>query len=270
MITTEALVEKIKNDAPPIPIRCEALGIDTVRHVVEGDVGLSPDRLLPYAAERIALAKRVRADPEVKKQGLIAVEVDGKILRWRRGKVLDYCVYRPTFNSDEEYQRVVDDMRFATADWSAVCGIEFLYRPERDNDPDLQLGELTFPVIRQNGGGNTIAMAFFPNDPVDQRFVTCFDGYYSEPSSFDPVGVLRHELGHVLGFRHEHIRPEAPDFFNPEDTEHIHLLTDYDPQSVMHYVAQGVGDPALQLTDSDRAGAVQVYGAPDSDFTFVD
>ena len=25
-------------------------------------------------------------------------------------------------------------------------------------------------------------------------------------SQYDPVGVFRHELGHVLGYRHEHIR----------------------------------------------------------------
>ena len=270
MVTTDELMQKIREEADEISIQCEELGIDTTRHVVEGDVGLSPSRLLPYAAERIAIAERLEADAEVKKQGLIAIEVDGKILRWKRGKVLDYCVFRPTFNSDEEYQKVVDDMRFATAEWSALCGVEFLYRPERDNDPDLELGDLAFPVIRQNGGGNTIAMAFFPNDPVDDRFVICFDGYFADPPSFDPVGVLRHELGHVLGFRHEHIHPEAPDFFSPESTEHIHLLTDYDPQSVMHYIGPGVGNPALQFTESDREGAVRVYGAPDNDFEFAD
>lgn len=270
MPSTDDLLRKIRRQAPQVRIRCDQLGIDTTRFIVEGDVGLSEERLLPYAAERLALAERVNADPSVRKQGLIAIEVDGKILRWSRDKVLDYCVFRPTFNTDEEYQRVVEDMRFATADWSALCGVEFLYRPEKDNDPDLQFGDVLFPVIRQNGGGNTIAMAFFPNDAVRERLVVCFDGYFAEPPSFDPVGVLRHELGHVLGFRHEHIRPEAPDFFQPEDTDHIHLLTDYDPKSVMHYIGPGVGDPQLGFTDADRDGAVRVYGAPDTDFTFVE
>ena len=54
------------------------------------------------------------------------------------------------------------------------------------------------------------------------------------------------------------------------DTEHIHLLTDYDPTSVMHYIGPGVGDPQLRFTDADRAGALEVYGEPDSAFTFVD
>lgn len=270
MLTTEQLIDKIKAEAPQVTIECEQLGVKTTRFIVEGDVGLSEDALLTYAAGRVDLAEKVTADPSVKKDGLIAIESDGKILRWARGKVLDYCVFRPTFNTDEEYERVVSDMQDATADWSAVCGVEFLYRPEKDNDPDLRFGDVLFPVIRQNGGGNTIAMAFFPDDPVEQRLVVCFDGYYNDSEdSFDPVGVLRHELGHVLGFRHEHIRPEAPDFFNPEDTDHIHLLTDYDPVSVMHYLGPGVGDPELRITDVDRDGAVHVYGQPNSEFDFV-
>lgn len=271
MLTTEQLLDKIKAEAPQVTIECEQLGVKTTRFIVEGDVGLTEDDLLTYAAERVDLAKKVIADPAEKKKGLMAIESGGKILRWARGKVLDYCVYRPTFNTDAEYGRVVSDMRDATDDWSAICGIEFLYRPEKDNDPNLSFGDVLFPVIRQNGGGNTIAMAFFPNDKVEDRLVVCFDGYYDDSEGgFDPIGVLRHELGHVLGFRHEHIRPEAPDFFNPEDTDHIHLLTDYDSQSVMHYIGAGVGDPELRITDHDRAGAVHVYGLPDTEFTFVD
>ena len=268
MPTTEELVEKIKNEAPRVTV--QVLGLDTEFFIVEGDVPLREEDLLPYAAARIDLAKRAQDDPEVKKQGLIAIEADGAILRWSRGKVLDYCVYRPTFNSDEEYETVVRDMQFATSDWAGLCGVTFEYRADKDHDPNLAFGDVLFPVVRQNGGGNTIAMAFFPNDPVERRLVVCFDGYFSGGSGFDPVGVLRHELGHVLGFRHEHIRPEAPDFFHPESLEHTHFLTDYDPQSVMHYIGPGVGNPELEFTEGDRDGSQRVYGAPDSDFTFAD
>lgn len=267
---TEELVRKIKQEAPRVRVQVPQLGVDETRFVVEGDVALREEDLLTYAAERIDLAERANADPEEKKQGLIAIERDGKILRWSQGKVLDYCVFRPTFNTDEEYERVVRDMQLATADWEALCGVEFAYREDKDNDQNLRFGDVLFPVVRQNGGGNTIAMAFFPDDPVERRLVVCFDGYFAANSSFDPVGVLRHEIGHVLGFRHEHIRPEAPDIFNPEDTSHIHLLTDYDPRSVMHYLGPSVGDPQLRFTDADREGSVRVYGAPNSDFSFAD
>jgi hypothetical protein len=46
-------------------------------------------------------------------------------------------------------------------------------------------------------------------------------------------------------------------------------LTDYDPQSVMHYFCGGVGSDQLAITDVDRAGAVRLYGSPRSAFEFV-
>jgi hypothetical protein len=81
---------------------------------------------------------------------------------------------------------------------------------------------------------------------------------------------MRHELGHSLGFRHEHIRADRPDLFDPESTEHTVAITAYDPRSVMHYVAGGLGDPQLRFTKLDRAGARQIYGGPFTEFSFAD
>jgi hypothetical protein len=72
--------------------------------------------------------------------------------------------------------------------------------------------------------------------------------------------VLRHELGHVLGFRHELIRSGAPAVCPKEPLWDARPLTDYDPQSVMHYFCGGVGSSSLRITELDRVGAQQVYG----------
>jgi len=82
--------------------------------------------------------------------------------------------------------------------------------------------------------------------------------------------VLRHELGHVIGFRHEHIRSGAPPVCPHEDTTGTINLTDYDPRSVMHYFCGGVGSRTLEITDIDRTGSQQVYGAPLSAFQFIE
>jgi hypothetical protein len=72
-------------------------------------------------------------------------------------------------------------------------------------------------------------------------------------------GVFRHELGHVLGLRHEHIR--APGTWCTEDTS-WRAVTAYDSNSVMHYPwcpgATNVGD--LFITASDAAGVKALYG----------
>jgi hypothetical protein len=71
--------------------------------------------------------------------------------------------------------------------------------------------------------------------------------------------VLRHELGHTIGARHEHTRPEAGTCYEDSDWR---PLTSYDAFSVMHYPqCHGRGDWALILTAKDKFGAACLYGA---------
>ena len=120
-----------------------------------------------------------------------------------------------------------------------------------------------------DSGGRFIAAAFFPNDPPARRRVLIDPSFFDPDLQFDPVGGLRHELGHVLGFRHEHIRSGAPPACPQEDTFDTVDLTQYDPQSVMHYFCGGVGSPDLAITEVDRKGAQRVYGLPRGSFAFV-
>jgi hypothetical protein len=267
MITTDQLVSKIEKEAPKIRLRSQHLGIDTEVRIVESDLPLRDHEVIPYAAERIEVADKRRQEQD--RQRLFGIERDGKILRWSRGKRLTYCVLRSTFGNDQEHAALVADMATATADWSGICGVAFEHAASKDRDPGFQLGDVDFPVIRQSQGGSLIALAFFPDAPVTDKVVHIFDGYFN-PGSFAPVGVLRHELGHVLGFRHEHIRPEAPDLFSPESLEHTLSITQYDSKSVMHYVMNGVGDPQLRFTELDKVGARRVYGGSDLEFSFVE
>lgn len=270
MITTSELADKIKEESPIVEVECQALGIErSKRFIVEGDIGLKESSVASYAARRIEIAESAQGLSDEDFQGLLGIERNGKTLRWLPGKTLTYCVWRPTFPNDTEHAKVVEGMREATSNWESICGIRFEHIEEKDTDDNLSFGDVEFPVLRQSGGGSTIAMAFFPDDALRDRIVWVFDGYFSSTSSFDPVGVMRHELGHVLGFRHEHIRPEAPDLFNPESTEHTVEITEYDPMSVMHYVSGNVGDPELQFTSLDRSGARVVYGGPFSEFDFA-
>jgi hypothetical protein len=183
--------------------------------------------------------------------------------------VLAFYIKKETFPSDAEYTTVRENIRTATEDWMKVCGIQFEYLPALDTDPAARPGSALFPVIYQDVGGQFIAAAFFPDDPASRRFVVVDPSYFDPNLRFDRVGVFRHELGHVLGFRHEHIRSEAPAACPGEPLFGTTPLTDYDPRSVMHYFCGDVGSETLQITEVDRAGAVRLYGLPSSAFEFV-
>jgi hypothetical protein len=80
------------------------------------------------------------------------------------------------------------------------------------------------------------------------------------------TGILRHELGHTLGFRHEHIRPEsgASTIEGCVEDSNWRALTTYDRASVMHYPqCNGIDSWDLLITAKDAAGAESLYGAPD-------
>ncbi|RCJ19198.1 hypothetical protein A6S26_27495 [Nostoc sp. ATCC 43529] len=249
--------------------------------IAEGDLLLDEDELLLYANQR-ATQNRERESQNLLAsagmgflgitdlRGLIGVtDGSGKIVRWAEGLKLTYCVLKQTFTSDQRYNTVKENMKLATQDWSVTCGVQFEYLEALDDSPGLNRAGVIFTVREIDARGAFIASAFFPNDPPSRRRVLV-DGSYFDPSlRFNRVGVLRHELGHVLGFRHEHIRSGAPPACQGEPLGGDTPLTEYDPQSVMHYFCGGRGSAELAITELDRIGSQQVYGPSFGRFTFV-
>ena len=191
---------------------------------------------------------------------LVGIVQDGKLVRWSPNTVLRYCVLQHTFPRQEWYEEVVTNMQLATQAWESICGVRFEYVPEADASNSVRPEGVLFPVRYIGAGGAFIAAAFFPNDPVNRRRVLIDPSYFT--TTFDHVGVLRHELGHVIGFRHEHIRSGAPAVCPHEDTTGTINLTNYDPKSVMHYFCGNVGSRKLEITQVDTMGAQKLYGPP--------
>ena len=191
---------------------------------------------------------------------LVGIVQDGKLVRWSPNTVLSYCVLQHTFPRQEWYEEIVTNMQLATQAWEAICGVRFEYVPDLDASNSVRPDGVLFPVRYIGAGGAFIAAAFFPNDPVNRRRVLIDPSYFT--TTFDHVGVLRHELGHVIGFRHEHIRSGAPAVCPHEDTTGTINLTNYDPKSVMHYFCGNVGSRKLEITQVDTMGAQKLYGPP--------
>ncbi|MGV6852618.1 MAG: hypothetical protein ACWA5R_10645 [bacterium] len=247
-------------------------------HVVEGDLLLDIDEYDLYLESKnterkiLELEKKITSNfvsPSISRSAtfqeqLIVMTVNDKIARWSPGTLLTYCVLRETFPSDELYEQTVEDIFLATKEWQATCGVVFKHLEELDNSPTVRPEGVLFPVRYFNSQGSFIASAFFPADSKRRRRLLIDPSYFT--TDFRRVGIMLHEVGHILGFRHEQIHASAPAICPDEDVTGTLQLTDYDPNSVMHYFCGGVGDKDLTLTEIDRQGAQKVYGLPFDDF----
>lgn len=274
------LLSKLKSSLKKIKINDGDVTEELYR--VEGDMLLDDDQLEIYARQREALERersmqRERAAlgagdvaPQEGRSSLVGVTENGKLVRWKPGLVLTYCVLKNTFSSQARYDEAVAAMKQATWGWENTCGIKFEHKSNLDNSATTTPQGVLFTVRGIDAGGQFIASAFFPNDPKNRRRVLIDPSYFSPDLGFDKVGVLRHELGHVLGFRHEHIRSQAPPSCPDETLAETLDLTQYDPQSVMHYFCGNVGSPTLAITDVDKMGSQKLYGMPFASFNDVE
>ncbi|WP_426756880.1 M57 family metalloprotease [Myxococcus sp. Y35] len=196
----------------------------------------------------------------VKNGQLIVHQDGGQDAKWDETQRMNltYCV-STTFGNN--YTRMVNAMNSATAAWEAAAEgkVNFIHVTAQDANCNASNNNVLFDVSPINAGGQYVARAFFPGESRLYRNVV-FD-----PSAFQPLGswtlegVTRHELGHVLGFRHEHTRPEAG--FGCYEDSNWRVLTPYDSYSVMHYPhCNGDQQGDLVLTALDVQGIQALYG----------
>lgn len=249
-------------------------------YVLEGDLLYDEDELQLYVLREASrghggLMDAASSFPIQPSPALVGISAGQRVVRWEPGKVLRYAVLRASFPDEATYTTVRHSVRAATQAWEGACGVEFEHVEEHDkhddpsSSPETIHPELVWTVRYIDAGGKFIASAFFPTYPPARRRLLIDPSFYAQDLGFDRVGVLRHELGHVLGFRHEHIRSGAPAACPGEDAFDLVELTAYDPQSVMHYFCGGVGDPHLKITELDRQGAQKLYGPPVRELSFV-
>jgi hypothetical protein len=235
-------------------------------YVVEGDILMSEEEVQLY------LEKKRQAPTLADTAGELIVEKDeqGNRIFWKRpeDRILTYAIRRDGFPNGL-HEKVAALMEQATTAWEEACptcGIDFQYQAAEDVNPSLE--RVKFIVeYREPGPGdspNVLAFAFFPNDPPSEFHVVVLPAFFT--SVEDQTAVLIHELGHVLGYRHEHIlSPDAgcaaykagelaiDSTFEP--------LGGYDVKSIMHYPCGGKAAFLPALSDGDEQQHSQLYGS---------
>jgi len=188
--------------------------------------------------------------------GLIVNKIGSQDDKWNDTQKLDltYCISN---NFGANKNRVITAFTEATAGWTSRANVKFVYLSAHDGSCTTANNNVVFNV-RQVSGQPYLARAFFPANGRNSREVLV------DTSSFGNTGwplahVMGHELGHTLGFRHEHSRPEAGTCFEDNNWR---PLTPYDSASIMHYPQCNGSSNDLNWSTRDAQGAAALYGAP--------
>jgi hypothetical protein len=194
-------------------------------------------------------------------QGALIVHHPGGVdAKWDKTtkKALTYCV-SDAFGANKP--AMLAALTAATTQgWESFANVDFIHVTAQDATCNETNPNVVFD-IRPVSGQPYLARAFFPGGERASNNVLVDESSFTQTTW--PLGnIIAHELGHVLGFRHEHTRPESGTCFEDSDWR---PLTPYDSASVMHYPQCNGTNPALSFTPTDGTGAAALYGAPGMD-----
>jgi len=229
-------------------------GVPHLYYVYEGDLPMTRDEV------RVAVIGERRGDDSNKalvSPELIVNVVAGKAQFWpANARTLTYAVDRRSFPDAASYDAVVKAMGEASDAWvkaCPACGLSINHIVERDRAP--REGQTTFIVRYKPEVSSFIALAFFAGADIEKRYLYVFPPYLR--TQYDRVGVFRHELGHILGYRHEQISKDAG--CQQSESGDWQPLSPYDPRSVMHYYCNDPVSLNLALSPVDIASHKALY-----------
>ncbi|WP_322937944.1 M57 family metalloprotease [Nocardioides bizhenqiangii] len=224
------------------------------QYIVNGDEPVSSDGALKQFYT--SMVGKNSTTSKAGDDGLVVNTVNGRDDKWSASQALNltYCV---STRFGTRHADVVNAMAGGAGLWeSATSRVNFVYVSSQNGSCNTRNTNVLFSV-EPVSTSQYIARAFFPSSSKRSRNVLIDDSIWSS-GSWEPVDILAHELGHALGFRHEHTRPEAGTCFEDNNWR---PLTPYDNKSIMHYPQCNGGSSDLEFQASDAAGVRALYGS---------
>jgi hypothetical protein len=132
------------------------------------------------------------------------VGLDDKIPRWIPGSVIRWAVWSNGFDSKEDADYAAAQLQLAAEAWNSKnVGVTFEWVPLAK--------DATFVLVHGGTQGGVLASAFFPNaKPLNYVYV--YSLAFSEDWKENMWKIFAHELGHVLGLRHEFAMSTDPNW----------------------------------------------------------
>jgi hypothetical protein len=230
------------------------------RFVVDGDIAIySEQGLQTFYQQALEQHFKERSGEKglgISTENLLVNTVDGVDDVQTRANRFDltYCV-SSSFGAN--YDTVVSTLDIAARSWADRIGVRHHFVSASPCDASTAV---MFDVRPAPSDADYFANSFFPSYGRGQRELLIADAAFTTTSGGrDFQGILRHELGHTFGFRHEHI------LLNPSCTGELatdyRQITDYDVDSVMHYPqCRPSGTGGYRQSYLDYLGGNLLYG----------
>jgi hypothetical protein len=242
-------------DLPPVAVSWEDFGARCPRepwpggrYIVDGDLAFDEAGLRRYYDAWFAAAG-------VSTENLAPM---GATAVWPSpdSYFLSYCI---SVSFGGNFAAIEAAMQAATRTWSDRVGVEYIYLPDEDARCNANNPNVTFDVRPVSGAGYA-AVSFFPDSPRSARSLLVDSTSFAVGvGGADLEAILRHQLGHTLGFQHERL------WLDPacasEDSGLAVQIACYDIGSVMHLPTCRPSEIGGTVqTEGDFVGAMAIYG----------